>query len=115
MRAIRSGGLETGASRTAPALDHNPSGGGPVRSKDMPGESCRRTDLDGETKIVKPSNETSSEVGLVAAIEVIGAEVVVVDPMLEHVVGRREHRRGDCEDRLLGSAPAVEAEKRARR
>jgi hypothetical protein len=68
-------------------------------------------DLDGEAKIVKPSDEASSELGLVAAIEVVGAEVVVVDPVLEHVVARREHRRRDGEDRLLGPAAALEAEK----
>jgi hypothetical protein len=40
----------------------------------MPSESCRSTDLDGETKVVKSPDEASSEFGLVPAVKVIGAE-----------------------------------------
>src|SRR5437870_7530171 len=71
----------------------------------MPRESsCAH--LDCEAEIVKACDQALRELGLVSAIEVVGAEVAIVDAVFEHVVGGREHRGGDGEDGFLG-APAT--------
>src|SRR5436309_1917745 len=71
----------------------------------MPRESsCAH--LDREAEIVKACDQALRELGLVSAIEVVGAEVAIVDAVFEHVVGGREHRGGDGEDGFL-RAPAT--------
>jgi len=44
-----------------------------------------RSDLDGEADIVKSSDQVSGQLGSVPGIKVVGAEVVVVDLMLEQL------------------------------
>src|SRR5438552_740387 len=71
----------------------------------MPRESsCAH--LDREAEIVKACVQALRELGRVSAIEVVGAEVAIVDAVFEHVVGGREHRGGDGEDGFL-RAPAT--------
>src|SRR5229473_8481245 len=75
----------------------------------MPGKSCR-ADFDGKAELVKTLDEAVGELGFVPAVEVVGAEVAVIDVVLEHVIGRDEHRRGVREDGFLGTPAALEAE-----
>src|SRR5262252_8772148 len=70
----------------------------------------RRPDFDGETELLKALDEAIGEFGFVAAVEVVGAEVPVVEVVFEHVIGRDEHRRGDGEDGFLGASTTLEAE-----
>src|SRR5438093_6964606 len=73
----------------------------------MPRESsCAH--LDREAEIVKACEQALRELGLVSAIEVVRAEVAIVDAVLEHVVGGGEHRGGDGDDGFLGATPALE-------
>src|SRR4051794_28486450 len=68
-------------------------------------------DLHGQSKCFKAPNETSSDLGFVSVLEVVGAEVVVHDVVFQDVVRRRQHRGGHGENRLLGSAPTLQAKK----
>src|SRR5262249_21098574 len=72
--------------------------------------TSRRPDFDGETELLKALEEAVGEFGFVPAVEVVGAEVPVVEVVFEHVIGRGEHRRGDGEDGFLGASTALEAE-----
>src|SRR4030095_13808012 len=54
--------------------------------------------------------ETLGELFFVALLEVMRTEVMVFDAGTEHKVGRGQHRAGDSEDGLLGTAPALDAE-----
>src|SRR3989442_13201931 len=73
----------------------------------MPRESgCAH--LDSEAEIVKPRNQAFGELGLVAAVEMIGAEVAIVDAVLEQVVGGSQHRGGDGEDGFLWSPATLD-------
>jgi hypothetical protein len=58
---------------------------------------------------MKALDQAVGKLGFVAAIEVIGAEIAVVDVVLEHVIGRGEHGGGDGEDGFFGAAAALEA------
>src|SRR5262249_34402595 len=64
--------------------------------------------VDDEPEIVKPGDEALRELCFVAPIEMIGAEITVVRVVPEHVIGGREHRGGDREDSLLGSAATLD-------
>ena len=69
-----------------------------------PSDCGRDRHLDAE--IAQAIEQAASDAGLVAAIEVAPAEVVIGDTALEHEIDRAEHRRGDGDDRFLWSAPA---------
>src|SRR3989442_15686626 len=69
-----------------------------------------RAYLDGKAEIVKARDQALGELGLVAAIEVAGTEVTVVDVVFEHVVGGGQHGGGDGEDGLLGASPALDSQ-----
>src|SRR5262245_16196124 len=60
----------------------------------------------------KPVQLAKQLVGGASSIldEVVRSEVDVVGAILEHVVDRRQHRRGDREDGLLGPAARLESE-----
>src|SRR3954468_10118526 len=45
-----------------------------------------------EAEFVEPSGEASGQAGALGALEVVGAEVVVIHPALEHEVHCREDR-----------------------
>src|SRR6266581_2293845 len=64
--------------------------------------------FDVEAEIVKPREQACGQLGLVAAVEMGGPEVPVIDAVPEHVVGRGQHRRGD--DGLLWAPATLEAE-----
>src|SRR5215470_2052438 len=76
----------------------------------MPGDSRRRADLDAEAEVVKAPDEPAGQLRLVTARKVVGPEVVVVDAVLEDVIARGEHGRGDGEDGLLRPAATLEAQ-----
>src|SRR5262245_57827270 len=67
-----------------------------------------RAYVDDESEIVKPGDKALRELCFVAPIEMIGAEITVVSVAREHVIGGREHRSGDREDGLLGSAATLD-------
>ena len=66
--------------------------------------------LDGDAKVVEALNEALGELLFVPLFEVVSTEVMVFDAVAEHEVGRGQHGAGDREDRLLGAAPALDAE-----
>src|SRR6266567_9580994 len=66
--------------------------------------------FDVEAEIVKPREQAFGQLGLVAAVEMGGPEVPVIDAVPEHVVGRGQHRRGDGDDGLLWAPATLEAE-----
>src|SRR6266542_1204239 len=66
--------------------------------------------FDVEAEIVKPREQALGQLGLVAAIEMVGAEVPVIGAVLEHVVGGGQHRGGDRDDGLLRAPATFEAE-----
>src|SRR4029450_7545334 len=59
---------------------------------------------------MKALDQAVGDLGFVTAIEVVGAEIAVVDVVLEHVIGGGEHGGGDGEDGFFGAAAALEAE-----
>src|SRR3989475_11015739 len=67
-----------------------------------------RAYVDHEAEIVKARDETLGELGLVAAVEMVRAEVAIVGTVAKHVVGGREHRGGHGQDRFFGSPAALD-------
>jgi hypothetical protein len=63
-----------------------------------------RGEFSGEAKIGQALEQTFCLLLLATAVEVIGAGVVVLIAMLEHMISSREDRSGHGADRLLGSA-----------
>ena len=74
----------------------------------------RRPDFDGETELLKAPDEAVGECGFVPAVEVVGAEVPVVEVVFEHALGRDEPRRGDGEDGVLGASTGRKAKELVR-
>jgi hypothetical protein len=68
-----------------------------------------RGEFGGEAKIGQALEQTFCLLLLGTAVEVIGAEVVVLIATLEHVISSREDRSGHGADRLLGSASRAHA------
>src|SRR3954470_23909039 len=60
---------------------------------------------DVEAELAELSGEASGETRSLGALEVIGPEVVIRRPALQHVVDRRQHGRRHCDNRFAG-APA---------
>src|SRR5207249_1695593 len=58
--------------------------------------------------VLTTRDQALGELGLVAAVEVVGTEVTVVDVVFEHVVGGGQHGGGDGEDGLLGASTALD-------
>src|SRR5437667_9031823 len=69
-----------------------------------------RGEGDFAAEIAQTAKEPVDDPGAIAAVEVIRAEILILDAIAEHEVGGGEHGRGDGEDRLLGSAASSEAE-----
>src|SRR5207302_7715111 len=61
-------------------------------------------------EVVEASHEALDLLQVIAAREVIGAEVAILDAVLEHVPDGGEHRGGDGEDRFLGSPTCAQAQ-----
>jgi len=70
-------------------------------------------DIDDEAEIVKPRDEALRTLGLVPAVEMIGAEVARVDTVVEHVVGGGQHGGRHRQHGLLGSPSALDAQERS--
>src|SRR5829696_9119186 len=68
------------------------------------------SDLDVAAKVLETCDETPDLGGLGAAVEVIGAEVVIESYVFEYVVDGGEDGGGDRADRLLRTAAAFEAQ-----
>src|SRR6058998_2275621 len=66
-------------------------------------------DVDLATEISKPPYEAVNGLGPVPSVKVIGAEVVVLNAVAEHEIGRSEHGGGNGEDGLLRSTPGLDA------
>ncbi len=59
-------------------------------------------ELDFAAQIVESAHESlDSSLGAVAVAEVLGAEILVFDAVLEHVVGGSQNRSGDREGSFL--------------
>src|SRR5436309_9889434 len=65
-------------------------------------------ELDFTTEIAEASQEALDLLCMVTTREVIGTEIAVFDAVLEHVPDGREHRGGDREDGLLGTAASTQ-------
>ncbi len=59
---------------------------------------------------VPVSEQAADGLGLVLAVEVLAAEVVVLDAIAQHVEGGGEHRGGHGEDGFLGAAARLDAQ-----
>src|SRR5260370_34354823 len=69
-----------------------------------------RWDGDLDAELVEARNQTPGELGLVATIAMVSAEVPVIDVVFKHVVCGREHRGRDRKNGLLRAPAALEAE-----
>src|SRR5437667_335711 len=67
--------------------------------------------LHAEAEIVKPGDQAVRELSLVAAVEVVGAEVTIFHAVSQNMVGGGEDRGRDGDNCLFGSAPAAEPDK----
>src|SRR5947199_845476 len=67
--------------------------------------------LHAEAEIVKPGDQAVRELSLVAAVEVVGAEVTIFHAVSQNMVGGGEDRGRDGDNCLCGSAPAAEPDK----
>src|SRR2546422_11741879 len=56
-----------------------------------------------------PASESASELGTIAAVEVVGTEIVIRNVVAQDVGGSGEDRSGDGYHGFLGSAPSLEA------
>src|SRR5262245_3283151 len=72
--------------------------------------SCGSADFDLITEISDAVCEPGCGFGRVATGEVFGAEVLVVSAVTQHVVDRRQDRRGHRDGRLLGAAACFETQ-----
>src|SRR5882724_13702227 len=68
-----------------------------------------RVDLDMITEVCELFDETVGLGLFRAAIEVVGAKILIEGPVFEHVIDGGEHRGGDGADRLLRPVAALEA------
>src|SRR5262249_57843194 len=66
--------------------------------------SCGSPDFDLITEVSDAVCEPGCGFGRVATGEVFGAEVLVVSAVTQHMVDRRQDRRGHRDGRLLGTA-----------
>src|SRR5436190_21921722 len=71
----------------------------------------RRLDLHGKAEVLETSNEPSGDLGVISTLEIVGAEFMVGDLLLQDVVRGGQDGGGDGEDRLLGASPALETKK----
>src|SRR5262249_1408182 len=72
--------------------------------------SCGSPDFDLITEISDAVCEPGCGFGRVATGEVFGPEVLVVSAVTQHVVDRRQDRRGHRDGRLLGTAACFETQ-----
>src|ERR1700757_1048419 len=72
--------------------------------------SCGTPDFDLITEVSDAVCEPGCGFGRVATGEVFGAEVLVVSAVTQHVVDRRQDRRGHRDGRLLGTAACFETQ-----
>src|SRR3954464_15234209 len=76
------------------------------------GPSCvggKGFDVDIESKLGELADETPGSRLGGAVVEMVGAEILVLSTVREHVVDRGQHRRGYGTQRLLGATTAAQA------
>ena len=61
--------------------------------------------MDGVSHMLEALDETKCDTLRGPALEELTAKIDVVGLGLHHMIGGREHRRRDCQNRLLGAAP----------
>src|SRR5882724_3679756 len=88
--------LASHASRWDVSYETSPASGRPFRDDDVVAEPFEAADV------------VTADARGVAALEVVGPEVVVGDPVLEHVPEGHDHRVLHGHDGLLGAAPGFE-------
>src|SRR5215213_11820463 len=64
-----------------------------------------------EAELVEPLGEAIGQAGALGALEVVGAEVVVIYPAPEHDVHRREDRPGHRHNGLLRTPAGLQSQK----
>src|SRR3954447_1212624 len=64
-----------------------------------------------EAELVEPLGEAISQAGALGALEVVGAEAVVIHPAPEHDVHRREDRPGHRHNGLLRAPAGLQSQK----
>src|SRR4030095_4706695 len=66
--------------------------------------------IDAEAEVMKARDKTFCELGRIAAVEVVRAEVTIVGADEQQVVGGGEHGGRHREHRFLGAAPTFDAQ-----
>src|SRR5689334_20084531 len=66
-------------------------------------------DLDGKAEVLETPDEAPGLSVLAPAVEVLGAEVLIEHPVLQHVVGRGQDRGRHRSNRRLRSALGAQA------
>src|SRR3954468_8109381 len=64
-----------------------------------------------EAELVEPLGEAIGRAGALGALEVVGAEVVIIHPAPEHDVHRREDRPGHRHNGLLRTPAGLQSQK----
>src|SRR5271165_5696284 len=80
-------------------------------ASDQTVHSSRLSDLDFAAQFIEPTHESQDRLGAVATGEVLSAEVLVFDLVLEHMPDGGEDRSGHREDGFLRAAASLEAQK----
>ena len=65
--------------------------------------------MDSITEFLQTRDEAPGLHGFGSAVEVVGAKIVVMGAVFEHVIGGGEDRGGEGADRLFGAAPGAQA------
>lgn len=68
------------------------------------------SELDGAAESVETAHATLDGFGVIAAGEMIGAEIAILDAVFEHMVSGGEHRGGHGENSFLGVAACLHAQ-----
>ena len=78
----------------------------PAPKRETRGGSWRdrdRGELNGEAQVLEALNEAAGGGGLVSLVKVVGAEILVERPVLEHVIDGAQKGGGDSADGLKGA------------
>ncbi len=70
-------------------------------------------EFDLAAEVIESSDQAPDRLGAIAASEVIGAKIFVLDAILKHVPSGIEHRGGDRENGFFGAAASSEAQELA--
>ena len=65
--------------------------------------------MNGEAQVLKALNEAAGGGGLVSLVEVVGAEILVERPVLEHVIDGAQKGGGDSADGLFAASARLDS------